>query len=118
MLVLKGMGKSIPSIVIRDALMNAKSLQLRPTLCDIMDYSLPGSSVHSILQARILEWVAISFSKGFSGPRDQGKKRRHSNSYNGIKKNTMNKGKFLKIKEYNVKFIIIHLKILLKRYFL
>ena len=59
MLVLKGMGKSIPSIVIRDALMNAKSLQLRPTLCDIMDYSLPGSSVHSILQARILDWVAI-----------------------------------------------------------
>ena len=34
------------------------------TLCDPMDYSLPGSSVHGILQARILEWVAISFSKG------------------------------------------------------
>ena len=33
------------------------------TLCDPMDYSLPGSSVHGILQARILEWVAISFSK-------------------------------------------------------
>ena len=32
------------------------------TLCDPMDYSLPGSSVHEILQARILEWVAISFS--------------------------------------------------------
>ena len=31
-------------------------------LCDLMDYSPPGSSVHGILQARILEWVAISFS--------------------------------------------------------
>ena len=36
--------------------------QLCPTLCDPMDCSLPGSSVHGILQARILEWVAISFS--------------------------------------------------------
>ena len=35
-----------------------------------MVYSLPGSSVHEILQARILEWVAISFSKGSSWPRD------------------------------------------------
>ena len=34
------------------------------TLCDSMDYSLPCSSVHGILQARILEWVAISFSGG------------------------------------------------------
>ena len=33
-----------------------------PTFCDPMDCSLPGSSVHGILQARILEWVAISFS--------------------------------------------------------
>ena len=33
------------------------------TLCDPMAYSLPGSSVHGILQARILEWVAISFSR-------------------------------------------------------
>ena len=37
-----------------------------PTLCDPMDCSLPGSSVHGILQARILEWVAISFSRGSS----------------------------------------------------
>ena len=35
-----------------------------------MDYSLPGSSVHGVLQARILEWVAISFSRGSSQPRD------------------------------------------------
>ena len=34
-----------------------------PTLCRPMDYSLPGSSVHGILQIRILEWVAISFSR-------------------------------------------------------
>ena len=37
-----------------------------PTLCDPMDCSPPGSSVHGILQARILEWVAISFSRGSS----------------------------------------------------
>ena len=37
--------------------------QLCPTLCDPMDYSLPGSSVHWIFQARILEWVAISFPR-------------------------------------------------------
>jgi len=36
------------------------------TLCNPMDCSLPGSSVHGILQARILEWVAIPFSRGFS----------------------------------------------------
>ena len=40
-------------------------------LCDAMDCSLPGSSVHEILQARISEWVAISFSRGSSPPRDQ-----------------------------------------------
>ena len=45
--------------------------QLRPTLCDSMDCSAPGSSVHGILQARILEWVVISFSRGSSRPRDQ-----------------------------------------------
>ena len=43
---------------------------LFPTLCDSMDCSPPGSSVHRILQARILEWVAISFSRGSSWPRD------------------------------------------------
>ena len=40
-------------------------------LCNPMDCSLPGSSVRDILQARILEWVAISFSRGLSQPRDQ-----------------------------------------------
>ena len=42
-----------------------------PTLCNHVDCSPPGSSVHGILQARILEWVAISFSRGSSQPRDQ-----------------------------------------------
>ena len=42
-----------------------------PTLCDPMNCSPPGASVHEILQARILEWVAISFSRGSSPPRDQ-----------------------------------------------
>ena len=37
-----------------------------PTLCDPVDCSLSGSSIHGILQARILEWVAISFSRGSS----------------------------------------------------
>ena len=41
------------------------------TLCDPMDSSPPGSSVHGILQARILEWVTISFSRGSSWPREQ-----------------------------------------------
>ena len=44
--------------------------QSHPTLCDHVDYSLPGSSVHRTLQARILEWVAISFSRGSSWLRD------------------------------------------------
>ena len=39
-----------------------------PTLCDPMDYSLPGSSVHGMLQARILEWVVIFFSRGLPNP--------------------------------------------------
>ena len=42
-----------------------------PTLCDPMDCSPPGSSVHGILQAIILEWFAISFSRGSSQPREQ-----------------------------------------------
>ena len=42
-----------------------------PTLRNPMDHSPPGSSVHRILQARILEWVAIPFSKGSSRPRDR-----------------------------------------------
>ena len=40
--------------------------QLCPTLCNPMDGSLPGSAVHGIFQARILEWVSISFSRASS----------------------------------------------------
>ena len=55
------------------------SLEQRPefwvlqclTLCNFMECSVPGSSIHGISQARILEWVATAFSKGSSGPRDQ-----------------------------------------------
>ena len=45
--------------------------QQYPALCNLMDCSLPGSSVHGILQARILEYVAIPSSREFSWPRDQ-----------------------------------------------
>ena len=45
--------------------------QLCPSLCEPMDCRLLGSSAHGILQARILEWVAIPFSRGSSQPRDQ-----------------------------------------------
>ena len=48
----------------------AKSLQSRPTLCNPMDCSLPGSSVHGILQARVHQWVAMPCSRGSSQPRD------------------------------------------------
>ena len=51
--------------------MHAQSLQSCLTLCDPMDCSLPGSSVHGILQARTLEWVAIPFSRASSQPRDR-----------------------------------------------
>ena len=44
--------------------------QLHPILCDPMDCRLPGSSVHGILQARIVEGIAIPFSRGSSRPRD------------------------------------------------
>ena len=39
-----------------------------PTLCNTMDYSLPGSSVHRILQSRILEWIAVPFSWDLPDP--------------------------------------------------
>ena len=49
----------------------AKSLQSCPTLCYPMDSRLPGSNFHGIFKARILEWAAISFSRGSSQPRDR-----------------------------------------------
>ena len=51
--------------------MCAKLLQQCPTLCDSMDCSLPGSSVRGILQAGILEWVAMPSSRGSSQPGDR-----------------------------------------------
>ena len=48
----------------------AQALQSCPTVCDPMDFSPPGSSVHGVLQARILKWVALPFSRGSSQPRD------------------------------------------------
>ena len=47
------------------------SLQSCPSLCNLKGCSLPGSSVHGILQAGILDRVAISYSRGSSQPRDQ-----------------------------------------------
>ena len=47
---------------------HAKSLQLCPTLCDPVDHSLPGSSVHGILQARLLEWAAVPSSRDLPDP--------------------------------------------------
>ena len=51
--------------------MKVKVAQLGLTLCDPMDCSPPGSSIHGIFQDKNLEWVAISFSRGSSWPRDQ-----------------------------------------------
>ena len=57
-------------IILGKSLHQLLSLQLCPTLCNPMDCSPPGFSVHKILQARILEWVAISYSRGSSWPKD------------------------------------------------
>ena len=53
------------------ACVHAKSLYLCLTLCDPMECTQPGSSVHGILQKRILEWVAMPSSKEFSQPRNR-----------------------------------------------
>ena len=55
-------GKNINNLRYADAAAAAKSLQSCPTLCDPIDSSPPGSPFPGILQARTLEWVAISFS--------------------------------------------------------
>ena len=49
---------------------HAKLLQSCPTLCDPMNYSLPGSSVYGILQARILEWAVMPSTRGSSRPKN------------------------------------------------
>ena len=58
----------VDNMLWRSTLLAAQSC---PILCDPMDYSPLGSSVHEIFQARILEWVATSFSRGSSQPRDR-----------------------------------------------
>ena len=70
----RGIGKlptSLPPPLNKERKKESEVTQLCPTLCDPMDCSLPGSSVHGIFQARELEWVAISFSRGSSWPRDR-----------------------------------------------
>ena len=53
------------------AVSESEVTQLCPTLCDPMDCSLSGSSIHGIFQARVLEWVTVSFSRGSSRPRNR-----------------------------------------------
>ena len=59
-------GKQLQANVHNIMCVRAKSLQSCLTLCDPMGHSPPGSSVHGILQARILEWVSAPFSRGSS----------------------------------------------------
>ena len=70
-----GQGQTVININLLEDLekwgMHAKSLQSCSTPCDPIDCSPPGSSVHGILQARILAWVAVPSSMGSSQPRDQ-----------------------------------------------
>ena len=54
--------KALAAVKVQHSAAAAKSLQSCPTLCDPIDGSPPGSAVPGILQARTLEWVAISFS--------------------------------------------------------
>ena len=63
-------GAFFPTGATREAL-KSEVAQLCPTLCDPMDYSPQGSSVHGIFQARILEWVDMPSSRGSSRPRDR-----------------------------------------------
>ena len=67
--LLGGQGSPVSAPLMWDPLVCAKSLS-HLTLCDPMDCSPPGSSVHGVFPARILEWVAISSSRGSSPPRD------------------------------------------------
>ena len=63
-------GQEFASLYFGSAAAAAKSLQSCPTLCDPIDRSPPGSPLPGILQARILEWVAMPSSRGSSQPRD------------------------------------------------
>ena len=63
-LVCRHIAKFLPFFYLK--LCESEVAQSCPTLCDPMDCSLPGFSVHGIFQARALEWIAISFSRGSS----------------------------------------------------
>ena len=63
--------KGIPMRITADLSTESEVAQSCPTLCNPIDCSPPGSSAHGIFQARVLEWVAIFFSRGFSQPRDR-----------------------------------------------
>ena len=65
--ILSGIRLLVPERVV---LRNVSVGQSCLTLCDPMNCTLPGSSVHGVLQARILEWVVIPFSRGSYQPRD------------------------------------------------
>ena len=60
----------LPLLQIAESVCETEFFHCLGTLC-VMDYSLPGSSVHGILQARILKWVAVPFSRGSSRPRTE-----------------------------------------------
>ena len=60
-----------PEILCSLKVKESEVAQLCLTLCDPMDRNLPGSSIHGIFQARILEWVAMPSSRGSSQPRDR-----------------------------------------------
>ena len=66
--VLTSIGQQSDSVI--HMCVHARSLQLYLTLCDPVECSPPGSSVHGFLQARVLEWVAMTSSRGPSPPRD------------------------------------------------
>ena len=72
--ILMGFCMKLHSVVVKDVCLRtrlcAKSFQLCLTFCSPMDCRLPGSSVHGILQARILEWLAMSFFRASSQLRD------------------------------------------------
>ena len=63
-------GKGLVSRICKE-LLKVNVTQSCPTPCNPMDCSPPGFSDHGILQARVLEWVAIPFSRGYSWPRDR-----------------------------------------------
>ena len=63
--------------LVKEKKVKALISQLCPTLCNPTDYSPPGSSLHGILQERILEWIVVPLSRGSSQPRDQTQESNH-----------------------------------------